>query len=101
MKTFNSFKNAEERQAAINKVEDQIDRKIEEERELYELEVDDINDIRLAIYLENGWDKDPFPIDEEDRIAYFPEDECGKCYGAEDFSGCGMGAAEFAWRYQM
>ncbi|MCC8075295.1 MAG: hypothetical protein LIO95_05020 [Clostridiales bacterium] len=48
-------------------IEDIIDSRIAELEEDYELDWDDINRIRLAIYKENGWNYDPFPEEDPDE----------------------------------
>lgn len=44
-----------------SEIERIIDREIAEARENAELNAEDIAEIRLDIYLEYGWDEDPFP----------------------------------------
>lgn len=57
-------------------VEAVIEKELEEEREFYHLDIDEVNAIRLGIYKENGWDYDPWPEEEEEECtAFFPDDE--------------------------
>lgn len=44
-----------------------IEERIAELEEEYELDRDDINDIRLEAYRENGWSYDPFPEEDEEE----------------------------------
>lgn len=58
-------------------VEALIEKEIEKESELYDLDIYDINDIRLEIYRANGWSYDPWPEgeEEEDEEDVFDPDE--------------------------
>lgn len=51
-------------------IEKIIEKRIAELEEEYELDNDDIEEIRTEAYKENGWSYDPFPLEEEE-----PEEE--------------------------
>ena len=55
-------------------IEALIGKEIEKESELYDLDIYDINDIRLEIYRANGWSYDPWPEGEEESRCFFPDD---------------------------
>lgn len=52
-------------------IEKIIEKRIAELEEEYELDNDDIEEIRTEAYKENGWNYDPFPLEEEEE----PEEE--------------------------
>lgn len=52
-------------------IEKIIEKRIAELEEEYELDNDDIEEIRTEAYKENGWSYDPFPQEEEEE----PEEE--------------------------
>lgn len=52
-------------------IEKIIEKRIAELEEEYELDNDDIEEIRTEAYKENGWSYDPFPLEEEEE----PEEE--------------------------
>lgn len=58
--------------------------------------LEEINDVREAVYRENGYRHDPCPY----RLAKGYDEEQGFVSMAE-ICGWEMSAAEFAWRYQM
>lgn len=52
-------------------IEKIIEKRIAELEEEYELDNDDIEEIRTEAYKENGWSYDPFPLEAEEE----PEEE--------------------------
>ena len=51
----------------FTEIESIIESRIAELEEEYELDRDDIADIRLEAYRENGWSYDPFPEEDEEE----------------------------------
>ena len=51
----------------FTEIEETIENRIAELSEEYDLDRSDIEDIRMEAYKENGWNYDPFPLDEKKR----------------------------------
>ncbi|MCD8051860.1 MAG: hypothetical protein LUE89_09315 [Clostridiales bacterium] len=76
-------------------IEDIIDSRIAELEEEYELDWDDINRIRLAIYKENGWNYDPFPEEDPNEEDEESEGEWHYRTLEEDLNEVGMSVRDF------
>ncbi len=76
-------------------IEDIIDSRIAKMEEDYELDWDDINRIRLAIYKENGWNYDPFPEENPDEEDEDYEGEWHYHTLEDDLNEVGMSVGDF------
>ena len=66
----------------FTEIEEIIESRIAELEEEYELDNDDIADIRLEAYKEGGWSYDPFPLEEEEEDE--EEEETYRYWSMED-----------------
>lgn len=77
----------------FTEIEEIIESRIAELEKEYDLDHYDIEDIRLEAYWENGWNYDPFPLDEEE--AEEPEEEWHYRSIEEQLAEVGMSMRDF------
>ena len=77
----------------FTEIEETIENRIAELSEEYDLDRSDIEDIRMEAYKENGWNYDPFPLDEEE--AEEPEKEWHYRSIEEQLAEVGMSMRDF------
>ena len=77
----------------FTEIEEIIETRIAQLSEEYDLDRYDIEDIRLEAYQENGWNYDPFPLDEEE--AEEPEEEWHYRSIEEQLAEVGMSMRDF------
>ena len=79
----------------FTEVEEIIEQRIAEERELYDLDTWEIAEIRMEIYKANGWSYDPFPIEEDEEEEPWDDEDCHILSLGEELQAIGMSSREF------
>ena len=79
----------------FTEVEEIIEQRIAEERELYDLDTWEIAEIRLEIYKANGWSYDPFPIEEDEEEEPWDCEDCHIPSLSEELQAIGMSSRDF------
>lgn len=79
----------------FTEIEAIIESRIAELEEEYELDRDDLGDIRLEAYKENGWSYDPFPEEDEEEEEEDYEEEWHYKSLEEQLNEVGMSMRDF------